>query len=227
MNELLISIDTNSLTVLTVLIVLSVTTILGAVLGMVLAFVRRKEGYDRSFFVTLVLLPLIIAIIILLVSNNIARAFSLAGVFTLVRFRTTISDTRDITFVFSTVAIGLAMGMGYITYAVIITAFIMGVLLLISFLKLDEVKDNNAKLKIIIPESLNYIGAFDDVFKTYTTYARLRKVKTTDFGTTFELTYIINMRSDVNQKLFLDAIRVINGNLNIILTQEFAERVIE
>ena len=164
MNELLISIDTNSLTVLTVLIVLSVTTILGAVLGMVLAFVRRKEGYDRSFFVTLVLLPLIIAIIILLVSNNIARAFSLAGVFTLVRFRTTISDTRDITFVFSTVAIGLAMGMGYITYAVIITAFIMGVLLLISFLKLDEVKDNNAKLKIIIPESLNYIGAFDDVF---------------------------------------------------------------
>ena len=227
MNELLISIDTNSLTVLTVLIVLSVTTILGAVLGMVLAFVRRKEGYDRSFFVTLVLLPLIIAIIILLVSNNIARAFSLAGVFTLVRFRTTISDTRDITFVFSTVAIGLAMGMGYITYAVIITAFIMGVLLLISFLKLDEVKDNNAKLKIIIPESLNYIGAFDDVFKTYTTYARLRKVKTTDFGTTFELTYIINMRHDVNQKLFLDAIRVINGNLNIILTQEFAERVIE
>ncbi|PKK86833.1 MAG: DUF4956 domain-containing protein, partial [Tenericutes bacterium HGW-Tenericutes-8] len=195
--------------------------------GLVLAFVRRKEGYDRSFFVTLVLLPLIIAIIILLVSNNIARAFSLAGVFTLVRFRTTISDTRDITFVFSTVAIGLAMGMGYITYAIIITAFIMGVLLLISFLKLDEVKDNNAKLKIIIPESLNYIGAFDDVFKMYTTYARLRKVKTTDFGTTFELTYIINMRNDVNQKLFLDAIRVINGNLNIILTQEFAERVIE
>lgn len=227
MNDLLISIDTETLTLVKVLLVLSITTMLGGVLGGVLAFVRRKEGYDRSFFVTLVLLPLIIAIIIMLVSNNIARAFSLAGVFTLVRFRTTISDTRDITFVFSTVAIGLAMGMGYITYAVVITLFIMAILLLISFLRLDEIKDNNAKLKIIIPESLNYIGAFDDVFNTYTAYNRLRKVKTTDFGTTFELTYIINMKKNINQKLFLDDLRVINGNLNIILTQEFTNRVID
>lgn len=227
MDDLLISIDTETLSLVKVLLVLSVTTILGGVLGSVLAFVRRKEGYDRSFFVTLVLLPLIIAIIIMLVSNNIARAFSLAGVFTLVRFRTTISDTRDITFVFSTVAIGLAMGMGYITYAVVITLFIMAILLLISFLRLDEIKDNNAKLKIIIPESLNYIGAFDDVFNTYTAYNRLRKVKTTDFGTTFELTYIINMKKNINQKLFLDDLRVINGNLNIILTQEFTNRVVD
>ena len=227
MNDLLISIDTETLTLVKVLLVLSITTMRGGVLGGVLAFVRRKEGYDRSFFVTLVLLPLIIAIIIMLVSNNIARAFSLAGVFTLVRFRTTISDTRDITFVFSTVAIGLAMGMGYITYAVVITLFIMAILLLISFLRLDEIKDNNAKLKIIIPESLNYIGAFDDVFNTYTAYNRLRKVKTTDFGTTFELTYIINMKKNINQKSFLDDLRVINGNLNIILTQEFTNRVID
>jgi hypothetical protein len=227
MMTLFTTIDLTDMTFIKVLIILLVATANGAVVSLLYAFTHRKTVYDHAFNTTLLLLPLIVSVIIMLVSNNIARAFSLAGVFTLVRFRTTISDTRDITFVFSTVAIGLAMGMGYITYAVIITAFIMGVLLLISFLKLDEVKDNNAKLKIIIPESLNYIGAFDDVFKTYTTYARLRKVKTTDFGTTFELTYIINMRSDVNQKLFLDAIRVINGNLNIILTQEFAERVIE
>ena len=90
----------------TVFIILTVTTILGALLSLTLAYVRRREGYDRSFVVTLLLLPLIISIIIMLVSDNIARAFSLAGVFTLVRFRTTISDTKDITFVFSTVAIG-------------------------------------------------------------------------------------------------------------------------
>src|SRR5690606_29335821 len=99
---------------------------------------------DRSFVVTLLLLPLIISIIIMLVSDNVARAFSLAGVFTLVRFRTTISDTKDITFVFSTVAIGLATGMGYIVYAIIIMAFIIAVLLLIHGFKLDEIKDNHA-----------------------------------------------------------------------------------
>ena len=225
--NLLFMINTDQLTLFNVFLIMLITTLLGALLGGVLAFIRRKEGYDRSFFVTIVLLPLIISIIILLVSNNIARAFSLAGVFTLVRFRTAVSDTRDITFVFSTVAIGLSMGMGYVSYAIMITLFINAVLLVIYLFKLDEVKDNNAKLKIIIPESLNYIGAFDKVFETYTAYAKLRKVKTTDFGTTFELTYIINLKKDSNQKDFLDDLRVINGNLNIILTQEFAERVLE
>lgn len=216
-----------NITYTTVLIVLISTTILGALLSLALAYIRRKEGYDRSFVVTLLLLPLIISIIIMLVSDNIARAFSLAGVFTLVRFRTTITDTKDITFVFSTVAIGLATGMGYIGYAMIITAFIILILLLIYVFKIDEIKDNHAKLKIVVPESLNYVGAFDEVLKKYCAYAKLRKVKTTDFGTTFELTYNINLFSGVNQKSFIDDLRVINGNLNIILTQEYLERAID
>lgn len=196
-------------------------------LSLALAYIRRKEGYDRSFVVTLLLLPLIISIIIMLVSDNVARAFSLAGVFTLVRFRTTISDTKDITFVFSTVAIGLATGMGYIGYAMIITAFIIAVLLLIHLFKLDEIKDNHAKLKIVVPESLNYVGAFEPVLIEYCSHAKLKKVKTTDFGTTFELTYLINMKSGINQKMFIDDLRVINGNLNIILTQEYLERAVD
>ncbi len=216
-----------NITYTTVLIVLVMTTLLGMLLSLALAYIRRKEGYDRSFVVTLLLLPLIISIIIMLVSDNVARAFSLAGVFTLVRFRTTISDTKDITFVFSTVAIGLATGMGYIGYAMIITAFIIAVLLLIHVFKLDEIKDNHAKLKIVVPESLNYVGAFEPVLIEYCSHAKLKKVKTTDFGTTFELTYLINMKSGINQKSFIDDLRVINGNLNIILTQEYLERAVD
>ncbi|MBM7454080.1 MFS family permease [Acholeplasma morum] len=227
MDKLVIYLNTEILTVQTFLIILIVTTILGGLLGGLLAFLRRKEGYDRSFFITIVLMPLIISIIILLVSNSIARAFSLAGVFTLVKFRTTISDTKDIAYVFSTVAIGLAMGMGYVTFAVIITLFIMAILALIALLKLDEIKDNHAKLKIIIPENLNYIGAFDEVFGTYLQFYKLKKVRTTDFGSTFELTYLINMKKSINQKAFIDDLRVINNNLNIVLNQEYVERAVE
>ena len=227
MDKLVIYLNTDILTVQTFLIILIVTTILGGLLGGLLAFLRRKEGYDRSFFITIVLMPLIISIIILLVSNSIARAFSLAGVFTLVKFRTTISDTKDIAYVFSTVAIGLAMGMGYVTFAVIITLFIMAILTLIGLLKLDEIKDNHAKLKIVIPENLNYIGAFDEVFGTYLQFYKLKKVRTTDFGSTFELTYLINMKKSINQKAFIDDLRVINNNLNIVLNQEYVERAVE
>jgi MFS family permease len=227
MDKLVIYLNTEILTVQTFLIILIVTTILGGLLGGLLAFLRRKEGYDRSFFITIVLMPLIISIIILLVSNSIARAFSLAGVFTLVKFRTTISDTKDIAYVFSTVAIGLAMGMGYVTFAFIITLFIMAILALIALFKLDEIKDNHAKLKIVIPENLNYIGAFDEVFGTYLQFYKLKKVRTTDFGSTFELTYLINMKKSINQKAFIDDLRVINNNLNIVLNQEYVERAVE
>lgn len=225
--ESFLKLPMTNITYTTVIIILISTTILGMLLSLALAFIRRKEGYDRSFVVTLMLLPLIIAIIIMLVSDNVARAFSLAGVFTLVRFRTTVSDTKDITFVFSTVAIGLSTGMGYIGYAMIITAFIILVLLIIHILKLDDIKDNHAKLKIVVPESLNYVGAFEPILESYCTFAKLKKVKTTDFGTTFELTYLINMKSGISQKAFIDDLRVINGNLNIILTQEYIERSLD
>src|SRR5690606_11063468 len=117
--------------------------------------------YDHAFNTTLLLLPLIVSVIIMLVSNNIARAFSLAGVFTLVRFRTAISDTRDIAYILMAVGIGLAMSLGMITYALLITAFISVVLVVVNLMKFDVQRKTHAKLKIIIPENLNYANVFD------------------------------------------------------------------
>ena len=72
-------------------------------------------------------------------------------------------------------------------------------------------------LKITIPENLNYNGLFDQVFAKYTTDTVLRRVKTTDFGTLFDLVYSIRLRTDADQKKFIDDIRALNGNLNVTL----------
>lgn len=126
-------------------------------------------------------------------------------------------DKRDIIFVFATVAIGLAMGMGYITYAVVITWFIMLILILIPALKLD---------KIITSAGLNFIGTFDNIFEAYI-YPKLGKVKIANYVSPFKLTHIIHLKKRVNQKMFLDDLRVINGDLNIIFTKEFTSRGVE
>jgi uncharacterized membrane protein YhiD involved in acid resistance len=157
----------------------------------------------------------------MLVSNNLARAFSLAGVFTLVRFRTAIADSRDITYILSSVGIGLAAALGYIDYAMLITGFIATILLLLHAFNLDKDKNNHAKLRIVIPENLNYSNVFDEVFKVYVHSHQLQKVKTTDFGTMFELTYLIKLKNNVDQKAFLDELRVRNGNLSITLTSDY------
>jgi hypothetical protein len=201
--------------------VLIASTILGLALSGVFIYTHKKTVYDHAFSTTLILLPLVIAIIIMLVSNNLARAFSLAGVFALVRFRTAIADSRDITYILSAVGIGLSTALGYIGFSIVITVFIGFVLFLLNLFKMDTDRTNHAKLRIIIPENLNYAHTFDDIFKNYLQGYQLQRVKTTDFGTMFELTYLIKFKSSINQKQFIDELRVRNGNLNITISSDY------
>lgn len=222
-----ITIEINPLTITSLLIVLVTATILGGILSLVYMYTHKRTVYDQSFTMTLFLLPLVISIIVILISDNLARAFSLAGVFTLVRFRTAIADSRDITYILSTVGIALSAAMGFIGISIIITAFISILLLGLHIFRLDKDSTSHAKLKIVIPENLNYANVFDEVFKKYVFSYQLQKVKTTDFGTMFELTYLIKSKPNIDQKAFLDEIRIRNGNLSITLTSDYVSVVSE
>jgi len=222
-----ITIDIQPLTLTGILLVLVTSTILGGLISLVYVLTHRKTVYDQSFSMTLFLMPVVISVIVLLISDNLARAFSLAGVFTLVRFRTAIADSRDITYILSTVGIALASAMGLIGIAILIALFICALLFVLHMLRLDKDSTSHSKLKIIIPENLNYANVFDEVFKKYVMSYKLQKVKTTDFGTMFELTYLIKSKPDINQKAFLDELRVRNGNLSITLTSDYVSVVSE
>ena len=75
-----------------------------------------------------------------------------------------------------------------------------------------------AALKITIPENLNYIGLFDDILDANTTNWHLNRIKTTNFGSLFELVYTLEMKNDTNPKKFMDDLRKLNGNLTVILS---------
>lgn len=219
------TLDLASLTLGTALAVLGSALAFGIVLTAVYAFTHRRTGFDRSFGTTILLLPVLISIVILLVADNVGRAISLAGIFAIIRFRITLRDTKDIMYVMATVGLGVCAGSGYVSYGFIASGFLSVILLALHFAHFDRESDDFARLKIVIPESLNYTHAFDVVFQKYLSTERLTRVKTTDFGTTFELTYDVRFRSDVNQKKFLDDLRVKNGNLNVSLSTGFVERV--
>ncbi len=191
-----------------ILIILSASLVLGLGLSLLSVFTHRDGGFDRSFAVTLILLPMVMSVIILLVQSDIAKALSLAGVFTLVRFRTTMTNTKDVAYIFVTLAIGLACGLGYVGYAIAIALFVGLVLLVLNLLHFDRERENHCKLRVVIPESLNYAHAFDKIFRKYTQTVKLHKVKTTEFGTMFELSYIIDLKKDADQKEFIDELRV-------------------
>lgn len=177
----------------------------------------KKKGYSLDFILGLVILPAIVSVVILLIGSNVARAFSMAGAFALVRFRSAPGSAKDIAIVFFAMASGLACGLGYILYAAVFVIVIIVMLLALTLSGFGESKSILKQLKITIPENLNYQSVFDDIFKSYSQKSELRNVKTTNMGTLFELTYIIDMKSSVDEKAFIDAIRCRNGNLNISL----------
>ncbi len=193
--------------------------IFGVIIACTYAFINKKESSSVSFFLTLIVLPAIVSLIIVLVSGDAAKALSIAGVFTLVRFRSQPGEGKDLCFILISMGAGLAAGMNYFTIAavaVIILCIIMAVVTKLSTIFFtSEVKS----LKIVIPEDMDYADAFDDIFDDYTSSRDLERVKTTNMGTLYELTYNIKFKKAIDEKKFLDEIRKRNGNLNITLSK--------
>ncbi len=187
------------------------------IISIIYILADKNKKYSTNFAITLVILPAVVTIVIMLVGSNIARAFSLAGAFALVRFRSVPGDSKDIASVFYAMSIGLATGMGYLGFALAATVIIGGVYLLLMRSGYAVRKKVEKELKITIPEDMNYNGAFNDLFERFTKKASLDKIKTTNLGTLYELTYHITMNDDQDEKEFIDEIRCRNGNLNIVL----------
>ena len=194
------------------------------VLGLLAALVfTRGEHHSGAYAQTLALLPPVVALVIMLVNGNIGAGLAVAGTFALVRFRSAPGSAKEITGIFSSVAIGLACGMGYVGYAVVFFVILAATALVLERLHFGEPAVSHRQLKITIPESLNYESLFDDLFDTYTRSHELTRVRTTNMGTLYELVYAIELKDPQKTKDFIDAIRCRNGNLNVVCSRE-AER---
>ncbi|MEQ8153312.1 MAG: DUF4956 domain-containing protein [Clostridiaceae bacterium] len=219
LEDILSSVNSSgSISLATVISVTAVSIILGLIISLVYIKTSNRSGYNSGFATTLIMLPLIISIIILLVGNNVARAFSLAGAFSIIRFRSVPGEPKDISYVLFTLAIGLSCGMGYIGYAVIFTIILCALMVLLEKTSYAKPDGKNMELKIMVPEDLNYEEAFDEILNKYTTSWCIENIKTKDFGAVFELTYLIKLQENANKKNFIDEIRCRNGNLKISLT---------
>jgi uncharacterized membrane protein YhiD involved in acid resistance len=174
-----------------------------------------KNKYSQSFAVTLAMLPAMVAVVIMLVNGNIGAGVAVAGGFSLVRFRSAAGTAREIGMIFLAMTLGLALGMGYIGLAVGFF-FVMAIfMLLLTKLHFGGRSESERTLKISLPENLDYEGLFDDLFARYTDQCELDKVKTTNMGTLYELTYRIALKDPAKIKEFMDEIRCRNGNLTV------------
>lgn len=206
--------DSTSITISSVLI----SMITAIILGIYIAFIHKKtSNYTKNFLITIAMLPLLVYAVMLMVNGNLGTSVAIMGAFSLVRFRSIPGNSKEILIVFFSMAVGLSCGMGQIYFAIILT--IIGSLLLIILNKINifNINSNEKKLTILVPENLEYDNMFKDIFDKYTNKSDLTKIKTTNMGSMYELTYLINLKDNYNIKEFIDSLRTRNGNLKISL----------
>ena len=192
-------------------------TLASIVLGVFCSLIYMyRSRYHKNFVVTLALMPLIVQLVIMLVNGNLGAGVAVMGAFSLVRFRSIPGTAKDIGSIFCAMAVGLATGMGYLAAALIFLLCFSVVNVILNVSRFGEGNQGEKQLKITIPENLDYMGIFDDLFEKYTKEYHLTQVKTTNMGSLFELTYSINLKSGQEEKKFIDDIRCRNGNLKIV-----------
>ena len=186
----------------------------GFVFSWIMSFNVRST---KRFFIVSTLIPFVVGAVITFVNGNIGAGVAIGGAFGLIRFRSAQGSADEIASILAAMGSGIAFGMGYIAYGVIIL-----IAMAVLFLALSHADvfghggmAEDRLLRITIPETLEYGGAFDDAFGRYLKNAENIGVKTTGMGSMFRLSYKIRMKDPNEEKAFIDELRERNGNLEI------------
>lgn len=207
------SIITDTFSMNTFLICLAAALILGAVLAWGHS---RFNNSSKGFIITIAILPAMVQMVILLVNGNLGTGIAVMGAFSLVRFRSVPGSAKEIGIIFMAMAVGLATGTGYIAAAVLFVFVVGGVSIIYNLTDFGETKQKQKELKITLPEGVDYMEVFNDLFSKYTAKHELVKVKTSNMGSLYKLQYLITLKDPNKEKSFLDEIRCRNGNLEIV-----------
>jgi hypothetical protein len=188
------------------------------VLGLLAASVYMfRASYNKGFIVTLALLPTMVQLVIMLVNGNLGAGLAVMGAFALVRFRSIPGSARDIVAVFFSMAIGLATGMGFLGIATVFTLVVGCATIIYTLVPFGEPRDGLRQLRVTIPETLDYDEIFTPILERHTRKHDLIRMKTTNLGSLYRLTYEVILKKDVNHKALIDELRTRNGNLEITL----------
>lgn len=218
----LISVNT-SVDVFGICAALIVGFVVGLFVFIAYKLTTNEFEFDLGFGLVLVVISMIVSALICAIGTNIARAFSVAGILSLIRYRSAVVKPKDLAFIFFSMGVGFVSGIGFYIPALIMTVVVSLVIVIYSIIGLSGKKSPKKTLRIAVPENIDYDGIFDDVLKKYTSSFSLRGIRIISGGTVTELTYDIRVKDMAQAKAFLDDLRVLNANFKIQLTEFVAE----
>lgn len=178
---------------------------------------HRGLSYSVSFVHAMVLLGVTVSMIMLIIGSNIARAFTLVGALSIIRFRNPVKDSRDVAFIFMAMAIGMSVGTGFYVAAIVFTLFACFMAYSLTRFEIGASSRREQLLKIQIPATLDFQTAFNETFyRTLREYSLL-SVETRHDGAEVELVYSIELKPATSDAELLNALRTIAGGGKVTL----------
>ncbi|RNH97826.1 DUF4956 domain-containing protein [Micromonospora aurantiaca (nom. illeg.)] len=173
---------------------LSLSFVLSAMIGWVYRFTHRNVSYSQSYVQTLVILGMLIALIMLVVGSNIARAFALVGALSVVRFRNAIKETRDVGFIFLVMGVGMAAGTRFYTLAIVAAVAISLIIVVMYRFNWFASSVQRQVVKVQVPPDGNYTASVQDVLIAHTSEFELVSMESIRGGALTELMYTVRLK---------------------------------
>ncbi|MDT0270717.1 DUF4956 domain-containing protein [Streptomyces sp. DSM 44915] len=199
-----------------VTVALSLAFVTSLVVAWTYRATHRNISYSQSYVHTLIILGMLIALIMLVVGSNIARAFALVGALSVVRFRNAVKETRDVGFIFLVMALGMACGTRFYALAGIATVLICLVILLMHRFNWFALQVQRQVVKVQVPADGHDHGpALDDVLLRHTDEHELISTESVRAGSLLELAYTARLKKNVRPAQLVSALREVTAGQKV------------
>jgi uncharacterized membrane protein YhiD involved in acid resistance len=158
-----------------------------------------------------------VSVIMLIIGSNIARAFTLVGALSIVRFRNPVKDSRDVAFIFVTMAIGMAVGTGFYVMAVIFTLFACFMVYALSRFEIGTTSRSEVLMKAHVPQTANFDTMFNELFYQHLRDHALLSVEPLRDHGEVELVYSLEFKPRTDRAAFLNEVRRLAGGGRVAL----------
>ena len=149
-----------------VLLAMTVSALLVLVLANVYRLTHRGTSYSHAYIHTLFVMGVATSVVMMIIGSNIARAFSLVGALSIIRFRTAVKDARDTGFLFAAVVVGMACGTQFYMPAIGFTAFLAALLFLLDFFQYGRKDRPDNILRVTFKKDEQTTASVEEVVRT-------------------------------------------------------------
>lgn len=195
---------------------------LAFILALIISWIYQKThqglSYSQSYVFSLVLLCALASVIMMVIGNVLIRAVALLGAFTIIRFRTAVKDTKDITFILFSLIIGMAVGTGSYSIALIGTIMICLIVYFLSKINFGSIHRYDYVLTFSLDKDKTLSDAYESIFRKYLKNYDLLNINTRDEGRVVDLTFNLRILSGIDLNKFIGELSGISGLEKINLT---------